>query len=221
MKSCEQRLDRGDAAPDVAAALCHELRLPIDHLLECIERAHDALRARATPAIDGPILRALRCLADAQATARHLLRVVDGVESTTPVEGHRMRRLDLRGVVRAAAAMQPDVDIAVDAPDAAWVEGVDTRLVHAFSVLLADVVADEVAIVARLRAVGDRVVVELRAEDDATTALRRAWAGRASAVDWSIVRHILAAHAGRLERWPPGSAGVLVRVTLPASRAPG
>jgi len=119
MDACDPIFDSADEAPDLAAALCHQLRLPLDHVLDRIQRAHDALRARNAPTIDAATLKALRCLADAHATTRHLLRVVDDVDGQAPVGAAGMRRLDVRGVVRAAAAMLPELDIAVDAPDAA------------------------------------------------------------------------------------------------------
>ena len=220
MDAYDPIVDSADETPDLAAALCHQLRLPLDHVLDRIQRAHDALRARNAPSIDGATLKALRCLADAHVTTRHLLRLVDDVDGQAPVVGGRMRRLDVRGVVRAGAAMLPELDIAVDAPDAVFVDGIDTRLVHVFTTLLADVATDELALVARIRVVDEEARVELLADGGASARPWRRRGTNLSAVGRGVVRHIVAAHRGRLERWPSVGPGVLVRVGFPAAVAP-
>ena len=217
-----------DAAshPDVAAALVQEIHQPLRYLLGSLERAHQALRARLGGGGEQAALRAARCLADAQATAQHLLRLVDDVGDHARVERRAARRLDLRVAVRAAAAMvQPggavDAAIAVDAPEAAWIEGVDTRLVDVFVTLFAEALADEMAVIARVRESGGEVVVELRhgAPLPSRTQLH-ACAGSdepSRALARSVVRHIIAAHGGRVERWPALGGGIAVRVTMPAA----
>jgi signal transduction histidine kinase len=222
MHLCDTGIELADDAPDVAAALCHELRLPLDHLLERIDRAHRALERRASAGIDDATLKALRCLADAHATARHVLRVVDDVDARVRIDGRRERRLDVRTVVRAAAAMMPALDIAVDAADVAFVDGVDTQLVHVFATLLAELGEDEVAVIARVRAADGGVVVELRYEDPSRAPAgdaRRMRPRDTAAVGRSVVRHIVATHRGRIERWPLAGAGVFARVTLPAAQS--
>ena len=214
MDAYDPIVDSADETPDLAAALCHQLRLPLDHVLDRIQRAHDALRARNAPSIDGATLKALRCLADAHVTTRHLLRLVDDVDGQAPVVGGRMRRLDVRGVVRAGAAMLPELDIAVDAPDAVFVDGIDTRLVHVFTALFAAALTEADAIVARLALVDGEITVELRLPG----------AGHAPSEDArplgrALVRHIVAAHGGHLELGPAAGAGNFARVTLPPARA--
>ncbi|HEX6835449.1 MAG TPA: hypothetical protein VF334_02695, partial [Polyangia bacterium] len=162
------------------------------------------------------------CLADAHTTARHLLRVVADVDGQARVEPRRTRRLDLRAAVRAAAMMvqPPDGDIAIDAPEPAWVDGVDTRLVHVFAALFAEALEHGAALVARVRVTDLDVVVELRG--DAATAPspppRRTHAAideRSRALGRAVVQHVVAAHGGQLERRPIG--GLAARVTLPAA----
>ena len=221
VEAYEASMDPADEQPDLAAALCHQLKLPLEHVLERIQRALDALRARSVPRIDGATLKAMRYLADAHAATRHLLRIVDDVDSQAPVDARRMRRLDVRGVVRAAAAMVPELDVAVDAPDAAFVTGDDTRLVHAFTTLFAELADGERAIIARVRGIGDVVLVELWRDGAASAPPRRARDGGARAVGRSVVRHIVAAHGGRVERKPLAGADLLVRVRFPATVTSG
>ncbi len=224
MELCQHRIDPPDDTPDVASALCHELHLPLGHLLDSLERAHETLRRRPAATPDQPTLQLLRCLADAHSTARHLLRVVADVHGHARAEPRHTRRLDLRAAVRAAATMvqPPDGDIAIDAPDAAWVDGVDTRLVHVFAALFTEALEQHAALVVRVRAVDGDVVVELRG--DAVTArpplppsTHAATDERSRALARAVVGHVVAAHGGRLERRPLASPGVAARVTLPAA----
>jgi hypothetical protein len=210
MLSC-QAIETSDETPDVATALCRELRLPLDHLLERLERANRALQARTAAIGDGATLQALRALADAHSTTRHLLRVVE-----ERLDAGRMRRLDVRGVVRAAVAMTPELDVAVDAPEAAFVDGVDSRLVHAFAALLAEAATDDAALVARIGRSGDEIVVDF-CYDDGSARDGSVGPRGPHAIDRSVVRHIIAAHGGRIERWPQAGRGVAVRVTLGAA----
>ena len=213
--------DPADDAPDLAAVLCHELRLPLEHVLERIQRALDALRRRADPRIDGATLKAMRYLADAHAATRHLVRIVDDVDDHATVDRRRLRRLDVRGVVRAAAAMVPELDIAVDAPYAAFVAGIDTRLVHLFTTLFAELAGEVRAIIARVRAIDELVFVELWRDGGAGARARRAGDRGARAVGRSVAGHIVAAHGGRVEREPIPGADLLVSVRLPAAVTSG
>jgi signal transduction histidine kinase len=213
--------------PDAAVALCHEIHQPLTYLLVSLDRAREALQQRLRDGdADQPTLYAARSLADAYATAQHLVRVVGEVHDWAGREPRQARRLDLRAVVRAAAAMvQPggprESTIAVDGPDAVWIDGDDTRLVHVVVTLFAEALHEETALVASVRASGGEVFVELchggadRYEDlrpiTGPGALSRAL-GR------SLVCHIVRAHGGRLERWPELGPGVTCRVTLPAAR---
>ena len=215
--------DWKDETPDVAAALCHELHLPLGHLIDSLDRAHETLRRRPAATADQATLQLLRCLADAHTTARHLLRVVADVHGQARIEAHQTRRLDLRAAVRAAAAMsQPlDGDIAIDAPRPAWVDGVDTRLVHVFAALFTEALAHRGALVARVRSDDDAAVVELCADaapPSVPRAARRALAAgeRSRALGRAVVQHIVVAHGGRVERGPSAGAGLFARVTLPA-----
>jgi signal transduction histidine kinase len=221
MQPCEQTSDPLEDAPDVATALCHELHLPLAHLLDSLDRAHEALRRRPAATADQPSLQLLRSLADAHTTTRHLLRVVGDVHGQARVEPRRTRRLDLRVAVRAAAMMTQtlDGDIAIDAPQPAWVDGVDTRLVHLFAALFADALADERVLVASVRSHGDEVIVELRhdAPPPPTLAAHDSADERSRALGRAVVRHIVAAHGGRIERWPNAGAGIAARVTLPSA----
>jgi len=168
MQTSEQRaetIDDGDEgdAPDVATALCHEIHQPLSCLLASLDRAHEALRRCAAAGAAQEALRVAHCLADAHATARHLSRVVGDVHGHTRAEPRRTRRLDLRATLRAAAAMvQPsdgDGAITIDAPEPAWVDGVDTRLVHVFVALFADALTAERPLLVRVRASAVQIVV--------------------------------------------------------------
>lgn len=236
MQTAEQRshlaasaaCDDDDDAPDVATALCYELHQPLTYLLASLDRAHDELkRSAARGRCEQPALRVAHCLADAHGIARHLLHVVADVQGHARAEPRRTRRLDVRAALRAAAAMVQPADgappIALDAPEPAWVDGVDTRLVHVFGALFADALADDVALVARVCTNAGDVVVEIApapSDDDDAAAPRRAHAvdQQSSALERAVVRHIVTAHGGRLERWPACGAAVRHRVTLPAAR---
>jgi C4-dicarboxylate-specific signal transduction histidine kinase len=227
-----QTLPTASADAVVAAALCHEIYQPLSCLLTSLEHAHEALRRRPAVPTEQPVLRLARWLADAHATASHIARVVADVHGQARQEPRRMRKLDLRAAVRAAVVMaQPgtdqDAEIIVDAPRPAWVEGVDTRLVHVFLELFSEALIEESVVVVRVCADGDEVVTELRHAGPTADARTRRASGSPSlspsevsspALDRAVVRHIIAAHGGRLECWPDAGAGVLARVTLPASR---
>jgi signal transduction histidine kinase len=217
----------------VAAALCHEIYQPLTCLLATLEQAHAALRERPAASGDQAGLRLARWLADAHATANHLARVVADVHGRARQEPRRMRTLDLRCAVRAAAAMsQPasarESEIAVDAPCPAWVLGVDTRLVHVFLELFAEALREDAALFVRVVSEGDDVVTEVRygaaleAMRDAVPRSRSAslpgCEATSPALDRAVVRHIVAAHGGTLEMWPAAPAGVLARVVLPLHR---
>lgn len=220
----------GQSAPDVAEALCDQLHRPLTYLLASVERANEALRCRAGDG-DGAeqgSLRIARCLADVQATAHHLLAVVSEVHGHARAEPRRMRRLDLRAAVRAAAAMvQPgggDPAITIDAPEAVWVDGIDTRLVHVFVALFADALAEEAPLVARLRVVDGGVRVEVAYSSPAHTTARPTAHGLdelSPGLARAVVRYIVAAHGGRLDTWPVAGPGLACRVTLPSSRRLG
>jgi hypothetical protein len=110
------------------------------------------------------------------------------------------------------------IEISIDAPEAAWVDGIDTRLVHVFVALFADALADDAALVARVRQSDDEVTAELcygAPRPGASDARRPRHAGGARTLDRAVVRHIVAAHGGRLEAWPGAGAGTLTRVTFP------
>ena len=149
-------------------ALCHQIHQPLTHLLASLDGAHAALRQRLRDdAGDQSALQAARCLAEARATAQHLLRVVGDVHEHAHHEPQRARRLDLRAVVRAAAAMaQPGgagkAGIVVDAPEAVCGSMASTsRLVHVFLPSVSEAVTDETATVASVRSDGGEVFVEL------------------------------------------------------------
>ncbi|HXU70006.1 MAG TPA: hypothetical protein VN947_11790 [Polyangia bacterium] len=204
---------------DVTGALCHALELPLEHLLGRIERAGEVLRRRPANVADQSTLQLAYCLADARDTVQHLARVVADVRGWTRGESRRLRPLDLRVAVRAAAAMAERrdgraADIAIDAPEPMWVDGIDTRLVHVFTALFAAALTEADAIVARLALVDGEITVELRLPG----------AGHAPSEDArplgrALVRHIVAAHGGHLELGPAAGAGNFARVTLPPARA--
>ncbi|MGZ3428613.1 MAG: hypothetical protein ACXVCV_18295 [Polyangia bacterium] len=209
----------------VAAALCHEIDQPLTCLLSSLERAREVLRRTSLTVADQTLLRIARTLADANATAQHLVRVVADVHGHARPEPRQRRPLDLRAAVRAAAAMAQGsdeaIEISIDAPEAAWVDGIDTRLVHVFVALFADALAEDAALVARVRQSDDEVTAELcygAPRPCASDARRPRHAGGARTLDRAVVRHIVAAHGGRLEAWPGAGAGTLARVTFP--RAP-
>lgn len=211
----------------VAAALCHEINQPLACLLSSLERAHEVLRRKPLTVADQTLLQIARSLADANATARHLVRVVADVNGQARKEPRKQRQLDLRAAVRAAAAMaqgsDESIEISIDAPEPAWIDGIDTRLVHVFVELLADALVEDSGLIVRVRTSGDEVVTELRydaprASSPAGAALRRPAGGAARMLDRAVVRHIIAAHGGRLESWPCAGAGTLARVTLPSAR---
>jgi C4-dicarboxylate-specific signal transduction histidine kinase len=211
-----------DAA--VAAALCHELNQPLTCLLSSLERAVAVLRRKPLSVADQTLLQLARSLADANATAQHLVRVVAEVHGQARKEPRTRRQLDLRAAVRAAAAMaqgsDDSIEISIDAPEAAWVDGIDTRLVHVFVELFAEALAEDPALVARMRRTDDEVVTELRygaprSSSKADARVPRPVAGPERGLDRALVRQIVAAHGGRLESWPCAGAGTLVRVTLP------
>lgn len=204
---------------DVTGALCHALERPLEQLLGRIERAGEALRRRSAPIADQSTLQLAYCLADAHHTVQHLARMVADVRGWTRGESRRLRPLDLRVAVRAAAAMAEradgsGADIAIDAPEPMWVDGIDTRLVHVFTDLFAAALGEADAVVVRLALVDGEVAVELRVPG----------AGRVPSQDArplgrALVRHIVAAHGGHLELWPGGGDGIFARVTLPPARA--
>jgi signal transduction histidine kinase len=217
------------AARDAALILCHELHQPLTYLLGSLDRAYQALeRRRRRGDAEQAALQVARCLADAHATAQHLLRVVAETHAWAHPQPERARRLDLRATVRAAAAMvQPgdddDAPIVIDAVEPAWVLGIDTRLVYVFVALFAEALADDTSVLAHIRAAGGEVSVELhRGAPLATAEPRRAtsYEELPAALGRSVVRHIVAAHGGRIERWPSAGAGIACRVTLPLLSAP-
>jgi nitrogen fixation/metabolism regulation signal transduction histidine kinase len=225
-------MQTGQAATDdsaVAAALCHEIHQPLTCLLSSLERANQALRRQPVTVADQALLQVARLLADAHATAQHLARVVAEVHAQAQSEPRRMRQLDLRAAVRAAAAMaQPGnsdaSEIAVDAPEAAWVDGVDTRLVHVFVALFAEALGEDAAVVARIRRVDGAIVTELRSgstvvEPPARVVSIGAGAGTSRALSRAVARHIVSAHGGQLDHWPSAGAGILARVVLPSTSA--
>jgi len=212
--------------PDVTAALCHELELPLAHLMARIDRAHELLRRRRVPVMDQSMLQLAHCLADAHDTAQHLARVIADVTGFAHGDRRPSRPLDLRVAVRAAAAMaqRPDggaADIAVDAPAPAWVDGVDTRLVHVFVTLFTEALADEHGLVVHVGTVDGEIVTELRwsvSERHAARGACPSLPARSPALGRALVHHIVAAHGGHLEHWPTAGAGVAARVTLPLAR---
>lgn len=212
----------GEPAPDVATTLCHQIHQPLTCLLASLERAQEALRRCAPDGADQDSLRVAHCLADAQATARHVLSVVAGVHGDVAVEPRRTRRLDLRAALRAAAAMvqsaHDGADITVDAPEPAWVDGVDTRLVHVFMELFAEALADEPALVATVRCVGRDVTVEGWRVGPSEGTRGPSVGPLSRALARAVVGHVVALHGGRLELWPSAAAGICWRVTLPAAR---
>jgi C4-dicarboxylate-specific signal transduction histidine kinase len=211
---------------DVAAALCHEITQPLSCLLASLERAHRALARQRRTAEDQPLLHFAHSLADAEATAQHIARVVADVHGRARREPRRMRQLDLRAAVRAAAAMaQSDqgrgAAISVDAPLPAWVDGVDTRLVHVFLYLFADALDQDAAVAVTVRPSSDEVVAQLRRVPGAAPAPRPASATEvvSRALGRAVTRQIIAAHGGQLVESPAASDGTLARVTLPLAKA--
>lgn len=216
---------------DVAAALCHEIQQPLDCLLASLERAARALRRhpRGDAADEQPLLHFARWLADAESTAQHLQRVVADVGRRARREPRHVRQLDLRATVRAAAAMAQSgklgADIAVDAPLPAWVDGVDTRLVHVFLHLFESALDDGGALEVRVARGDDDVTVEVRRRPIGLTSPRsRSASGAATDVvsqdlGAAVARQIVAAHGGQLVVDHGSADGSLARLTLPLARA--
>jgi hypothetical protein len=205
----------------VVAALCHELHGPIEQLLKSLELAQRALTGPHA-ARDGQAgLRAARSLVDAQAVARHLERVVAEL-SAHASGGPQHRRLDLRSVVRAAAAMAQSGDdgsaaIVVDADAAAWVQGVDTRLVHVFIELFSEALALAPEIEVRVFAAAGEVITEVRRAAAPTKSKRPngASGGWSQPLRRAVMRHIIVAHGGRID--DSDAAPLMSRVVLPAA----
>jgi hypothetical protein len=205
----------------VVSALCHELHGPLEQLVKSLELAQRAL-AGPHAARDGQAgLRAARSLADARAVARHLERVI--AELSAHAGGAQQpRRLDLRSVVRGAAAMAQSGDdgraaIVVDADAPAWVLGVDTRLVHVFVELFAEALAAAPEIAVRVGAEGGEVTVEVQRAAGASSRPTGSTGGFSQPLRRAVMRHIVAAHGGRVDE--AGGTPLLARVVLPAAPA--
>jgi hypothetical protein len=90
--------------------------------------------------------------------------------------------------------------------------------VHVFAVLLESAFAESRALVARVTSGAEEVTVELHhvgPEPNPRPTVTTMPSEASRALGCSVVRHILAAHGGKLERHPRD--GVSVRVTLPAA----
>jgi phosphoglycerate-specific signal transduction histidine kinase len=205
----------------VVSALCHELHGPLEQLVKSLELAQRAL-AGPHAARDGQAgLRAARSLADARAVARHLERVI--AELSAHAGGApQTRRLDLRSVVRGAAAMAQSGDdgraaIVVDADAPAWVLGVDTRLVHVFVELFAEALATAPEIAVRVSSAAGEVTVEVLRAASSVGRPHGSSGGFSQPLRRAVMRHIVAAHGGRLD--DAGGTPLLARVVLPAAPA--
>src|SRR5207244_11374420 len=99
----------------------------------------------------------------------------------------------------------------------------DTRLVHVFLELFADAFFEDSALLVHVRCHEHIVVTELRygtlrsEEGEARLYPARGDGGAPPKLDRALVRHIVAAHGGPLERWPVAGNGGLARVPLPLS----
>jgi signal transduction histidine kinase/CheY-like chemotaxis protein len=154
-QALEQAREAGQAKDDFLAVLGHELRNPLSPIVASL----DLMDMR-----DEPGARRERAIMRRQVT--HLKRLVDDLLDVSRIASGKLelelRPLNLAETVRHAVAALPGHAVTLDAPDAVWILGDDSRLVQVLNNLLSnaarfgssathvELAADEAAGLARL-----------------------------------------------------------------------
>jgi signal transduction histidine kinase/ActR/RegA family two-component response regulator len=130
-EALESARQAGQAKDEFLAVLGHELRNPLSPIVASL----DLMDMR-----DEPGARRERAIMRRQVT--HLKRLVDDLLDVSRIASGKLqlelRPLDLADTVRHAVAALPGHAITLDAPDAVWVEGDDSRLVQVLTNLLSN-----------------------------------------------------------------------------------
>jgi signal transduction histidine kinase/ActR/RegA family two-component response regulator len=130
-EALEQARRAGEAKDEFLAVLGHELRNPLSPIVASL----DLMDMR-----DEPGARRERAIMRRQVT--HLKRLVDDLLDVSRIATGKLQLelqpLNLAETVRHLAAALPGHAITLDAPDAVWVEGDDSRLVQVLNNLLSN-----------------------------------------------------------------------------------
>jgi signal transduction histidine kinase/ActR/RegA family two-component response regulator len=130
-EALEQARAAGQAKDEFLAVLGHELRNPLSPIVASL----DLMDMR-----DEPGARRERVIMRRQVT--HLKRLVDDLLDVSRIASGKLqlelRPLNLADTVRHAVAALPGHALTLDAPDAVWVEGDDSRLVQVLNNLLSN-----------------------------------------------------------------------------------
>jgi signal transduction histidine kinase/ActR/RegA family two-component response regulator len=130
-EALEQARAAGQAKDEFLAVLGHELRNPLSPIVASL----DLMDMR-----DEPGARRERTIMRRQVT--HLKRLVDDLLDVSRIASGKLqlelRPLNLADTVRHAVAALPGHALTLDAPDAVWVEGDDSRLVQVLNNLLSN-----------------------------------------------------------------------------------
>jgi signal transduction histidine kinase len=130
-EALRQAHEAGRAKDEFLAVLGHELRNPLSPIVASL----DLMDMR-----DEPGARRERAIMRRQVT--HLKRLVDDLLDVSRIASGKLqlelRPLDLADTVRHTVAALPGDSIVLDAPDAVWVDGDDSRLVQVLNNLLSN-----------------------------------------------------------------------------------
>ncbi len=227
----EQARRAGQAKDEFLAVLGHELRNPLSPIVASL----DLMDMR-----DEPGARRERAIMRRQVT--HLKRLVDDLLDVSRIASGKLnlhlRPLDLAETVRHTVAALPGMPITLEAPDALWIEGDDSRLVQVLNNLLSNAARfGGTATHVSLAADGDAGLARLTVEDNgigmdasllsrvfepfyqAPQPLARRTGGLGLGL--AIVRKIVELHGGSISASSPGpDQGSRFDVLLPLAAAP-